>query len=423
MPGACAGSTSCRGPIDPAYDAAPVPRHPRRSSRRSATNGAFLGPSLRRLDVDATVRLFEEAGVATKIEGNGKVFPASDRATDVLDALLRRLDRSGASLRCLSPVAGDRADPPAAEGFAGFAVRLPDSTITARRVIVTVGGRSYPGCGTTGDGYEIARRFGHTIVEPRPALVPLRVAADWVTDLKGTHACPTSCASIHAGWTAPARTARGGPLRPLRPDRSGDPRCQPSRGAVRRPRAARPCGSTWSPTVSREELDRTLQASSRQGRRPLVALLPESSSRAGWPNACSAAAGIPRDRMGPDLSRDERHRLVAALKGLSLPIRGTLGFEKAEVTSGGVSLDRGRPQDAREPAGPRPALRGRGPRPRRPDRRLQLPGRLEHRLARRRDGGASGERIGIGCAELAVGCRSSSTRPRQPDRVELRISP
>ena len=53
--------------------------------------------------------MFEEAGVATKIEGNGKIFPVSDRATDVLDALVRRLERSGATLRCQSPVLGDRA--------------------------------------------------------------------------------------------------------------------------------------------------------------------------------------------------------------------------------------------------------------------------------------------------------------------------
>ena len=67
-------------------------------------NGAFLGASLRRLDVDATVRMFENAGVATKIEGNGKIFPVSDRATDVLDALVKRLERSGATLRCECPV-------------------------------------------------------------------------------------------------------------------------------------------------------------------------------------------------------------------------------------------------------------------------------------------------------------------------------
>jgi len=121
---------------------------------------------LKCFDVDATVRLFEECGVATKIEGNGKIFPESDRAADVLAALVRRLDRSGASLRCLSPAVGIERIDDSAECGPGFAIRLPDSTVTARRVIVAVGGRSYPGCGTTGDGYAIAYRFGHTIIDP-----------------------------------------------------------------------------------------------------------------------------------------------------------------------------------------------------------------------------------------------------------------
>ncbi len=92
------------------------------------------------------------------------------------------------------------------------------------------------------------------------------------------------------------------------------------------------------PEVSREELDRTLQAACRQGRRPVISLLPEVLPRR-LAECVAGVAEIPVDRMGPDLSRDERRRLVAAIKGLSLPIRGTLGFEKAEVTSGGVALD------------------------------------------------------------------------------------
>jgi predicted Rossmann fold flavoprotein len=324
------------GPIDPAYDAAQG-RGARAIQRAFGPDGAFLGPSLRRLDVDATIRLFEEAGVATKIERNGKVFPASDRAVDVLEALSRRLDRSGASLRCLSPAAGVEPIGGGREGSPGFAVRLPDATITARRVIVTIGGRSYPGCGTTGDGYEIARRLGHAIVEPRPALVPMRVEPDWVGDLRGV-TLPDAVASIHdadRGLLQERREAvlfaHFGLTGPAILDvsravaRSDDPRRLTLRLDL-------------LPAVSREELDRTIQASSRQGRRALISLLPESLPRR-LAECVTLVAGIPRDRMGPDLSRDERHRLVAVLKGLALPIRGTLGFEKAEVTSGGVALD------------------------------------------------------------------------------------
>jgi predicted Rossmann fold flavoprotein len=323
------------GPIDPAYDPG-LCRGARAIQQAFGTNGGFLGPSLRRLDVDATVRLFEEAGVATKVEGNGKVFPASDRAVDVLEALLRRLDRSGAILRCLSPAAAVDPIEDDSGGPAGFAVRLPDSTVIANRVIVTVGGRSYPGCGTTGDGYEIAQRLGHAIVETRPALVPIRVVPEWVADLRGV-TLPDVVAAIqaadgsllqerreavlfaHFGLTGPAI---------LDVSRAVTRSIEPGRLTLR---------LDLFPCVPREGLDRNLQSSSRQGRRPVLSLVPELIPRR-LAESLLVASGIPRERMSPELSREERLRLVAAIKGLSLPIRGTLGFEKAEVTSGGVSL-------------------------------------------------------------------------------------
>ncbi len=324
------------GPIDPAYD--PARNRGIRSIQQAfGANGAFLGPSLRRLDVDATVRMFEDAGVATKVEANGKIFPASDRATDVLDALLRRLEQSGATLLVSSPVR--EIDPiEAASGHSGgFAVRLPDSTLSARRVIVAVGGRSYPGCGTTGDGYAIARRFGHTIVDPRPALVPLRVGADWVADMKGISLVDV-VASIHSANEAMLQERREAVLF-AHFGLTGPAILDVSRSVAR---SDDPESLTIHldllPEVAREELDRTLQASCRQGRRPVFSLMPDVLPRR-LAESVVGASGIPPDRMGPDLSRDERRRLVASIKGLSLPIRGTLGFEKAEVTSGGVSLD------------------------------------------------------------------------------------
>ena len=173
------------GPIDPAFDLG-LCRGVRAIQQAFGANGAFLGPSLRRLDVDATDPALRAGRGRDQDRGQRQGLPG--------------LGPRGRRARCAAAAAGafrrvaplpepgdgrssrsraGPADPP------GFAVRLPDSTITARRVIVTVGGRSYPGCGTTGDGYEIARRLGHAIVEPRPALVPMRVDADWVADLRG----------------------------------------------------------------------------------------------------------------------------------------------------------------------------------------------------------------------------------------------
>src|SRR5205085_2401205 len=122
--------------------------------------GRFLHSALAALSVEATIELFEAEGVATKVEETGKVFPVSNKALDVLEALLRRLHRSGATLALQEPVR----DLTATE--TGFSVVTPGRVVGARRVILTTGGQSYPGCGTTGDGYTLAGRFGHTIIAP-----------------------------------------------------------------------------------------------------------------------------------------------------------------------------------------------------------------------------------------------------------------
>jgi predicted Rossmann fold flavoprotein len=317
------------GPIDPAYDSRQA-QGARSIQQAFGTGGAFLGPALKALGVEGTIALFEGEGVATKVEGNGKVFPVSDRATDVLDALLRRLERSGATLRCNCPV---RAISPRGEGE-GFDVSLPDATTGARRVVVAVGGQSYPGCGTTGDGYALARRFEHAIVEPRPALVPLRVAADWVPGLKGL-TVPDVCAGI----SGPARLERREALLFAHFGLTGPAILDVSRAVARHDGPERlDLVIDFAPDERPESLDSRLQAVSRVGRRPVAGLLPASLPRR-LAEALVGASGIAADRMGPDLARDERRRLVATLKGLRLPVTGTLGFAKAEVTSGGVALD------------------------------------------------------------------------------------
>ena len=331
--------TNARGLKDTRVVSGPIsPDHDRREARGSRSiaegfgpvGGKFLGPSLRALGVEATVELFEAEGVATKIEANGKVFPVSDRAVDVLEALLGRCRRVGVQLRTESPVEGIE---PIEDGFE---MQVAGGPVRSRRVILAVGGRSYPGCGTTGDGYEIARRFGHRLVEPRPALVPIRVGADWVPALRGL-TVPDLRASVidpegrslaarreallfaHFGLTGPSA---------LDVSRAVARHDQPDRLRLR---------LDFDPDVRPESLDSTIAEAGRRGRVGVVRLLPT-----GLPQRLAAAlvraAGVPEGRIGPELSRDERKRLVNVLKSLDLPIVGTLGFAKAEVTSGGVAL-------------------------------------------------------------------------------------
>ena len=319
------------GPIDPNYDPKEA-RGARSIQAAFGENGPFLAPALRALTVEKTVEMFEAEGLPTKVEGNGKLFPASDRAVDVLAALMRRLERSGVALRVHSPALAvdDLSD-------GGFSIDTPQGRVEASRVIVAVGGLSYPGCGTTGDGYAIARRFGHTIVEAKPALVPIRVDVPWVSDLRGL-TIPDGVAGVideegrnllsrresvlfaHFGLTGPAIL-------------------DVSRAVTRHDRATSLSVTLdLEPSRRADVLDSELQATCRSGKNLVVNLLPDHLPRR-LAEAVILTSGIPLDRRGPDLSREERKRLVAGLKGLMIPVAGTLGFAKAEVTSGGVRLD------------------------------------------------------------------------------------
>ena len=318
------------GPIDAAYDQR-LGRGARAIQEAFEENGRFLGPSLRALSVESSVELFEAEGVATKVEANGKVFPASDRAMDVLDALTRRLARSGARLLCNAPVGTIE------RGESGFRIALPDGPATAARVVVCVGGLSYPGCGTTGDGFGIARAFGHAIVEPRPALVPIRVAAEWVPELKGLTVPDVDAAIIDGSGRRLLRRREA--LLFAHFGLTGPAALDVSRAVARYEGAEPPSLSLdFLPEMRPEDVDRHVQEASRSGRRAVANLLPDLIPKR-LAEALVMETGVPAGRLGPDLSREERRRLVAACKGLRLAVTGTLGFAKAEVTSGGVRLD------------------------------------------------------------------------------------
>jgi predicted Rossmann fold flavoprotein len=318
------------GPIDPGFHPSQS-RGARRIQDAFGAAGRFLGPALRAFSVEQTVGFFEAGGVATKVEANGKIFPVSDRAIDVLDSLLRRLERSGATLWTACPALG-------VDTLGGrFAVHLPSQTVHVERVVVAVGGQSYPGSGTTGDGYEIARRFGHTIVDPRPALVPIQVNANWVAALKGISLPDVRAAVV--GASDSSLIERREAILFAHFGLTGPAILDVSR-AVARNEGTQQLRLLLDlvPDSRIEALDQELQRACRAGRRPVAALLPTSIPRR-LADALLTVASIPADRAGPDLSRLERWRLLQAIKRLDLPISGTLGFVKAEVTSGGVSLD------------------------------------------------------------------------------------
>jgi predicted Rossmann fold flavoprotein len=209
--------------------------------------------------------------------------------------------------------------------------------LTAAKVLVTTGGRSYPGCGTTGDGYGWAANLGHSIVPTRPALVPLTVQADWVADLRGVTLPDVSLRVTEDGKLLAARRgsmlfAHFGLTGPAPLDVSRAVSGHPTPTSLTLEADLIP----GEPEPAFEEFVRTESAAS--GKQFLAVVLSAKLPR----RVCDhllVLAGLPADRRAAALSKPERQRLVAAAKRLRLPLNGTLGFEKAEVTAGGISLD------------------------------------------------------------------------------------
>ncbi|HEV3118359.1 MAG TPA: NAD(P)/FAD-dependent oxidoreductase [Gemmataceae bacterium] len=293
--------------------------------------GRFLHSALAALPVEETVAMFESEGVATKVEETGKVFPVSNKATDVLEALLRRLRRSGATLALQEPVLD------MVQTIDGFTLKTPLRVFNASRVVLTTGGQSYPGSGTTGDGYNFAARFGHGIVPPRPALVPITVAAPWVPDLrgitlpdvvvrvlddeKGLASRRGSLLFAHFGLTGPAA---------LDVSRVISSHVRPDTLTLE---------LDFLPGLTEASTDDWLRKESvSSGKKQLAVVLADYVPRR-LGEALLTLAGQPVDRRAAALSRVERARLVQALRRLRLGVTGTLGFGKAEVTAGGVVLD------------------------------------------------------------------------------------
>jgi predicted Rossmann fold flavoprotein len=293
--------------------------------------GKFLHSALAALSVQQTIELFEAEGVATKVEETGKVFPVSDRAADVLDALLRRLERSGAALALTEPVQELRP----AEG--GWALTTPQRVIGAARVVLTTGGQSYPGSGTTGDGYGFAAKLGHTIVSPKPALVPLTVAAPWVADLRGV-TLPDVALKLLEGPKVLAQ--RRGSLLFAHFGLTGPVALDVSRAVSQH---AQPTTLRLEidllPSAKEPDLDEWLrQESVASGKKQLANVLADRVPRR-LADTVLTVCGQSVERKAAALSKPDRQKLAQHLKRLPLPVTGTLGFGKAEVTAGGIALE------------------------------------------------------------------------------------
>jgi predicted Rossmann fold flavoprotein len=219
----------------------------------------------------------------------------------------------------------------------GFALTMPKRIVTAAKVILTTGGQSYPGSGTTGDGYNFCSRLGHTIIPPRPALVPITVAVPWIAELRGV---TLPDVRVRIMDSTKCLIARRGSLLFAHFGLSGPVILDVSRVVSGHPApASLQLEVDFLPSVGETDLAEWLRIeTAASGKKQLAVVLTAQLPR----RVCDlllARAELALDRKAAALTKVERGRLVAAVKRLALPLTGTLGFGKAEVTAGGVALN------------------------------------------------------------------------------------
>ncbi|WP_407652531.1 BaiN/RdsA family NAD(P)/FAD-dependent oxidoreductase [Aporhodopirellula aestuarii] len=303
----------------------------------------FLQPSVGKFPPTDVIKHFERLGVGTKREVTGKIFPSSNRALDVRDAMHRDMLDAGVRLETESAVRGIR---PSESGGWIVSTTSPqgEHELTADKVIVTAGGRSWPGCGTTGDAYEWLANLGHSIVPTRPALVPLVGGTDATRALSGI-TLEDVVAEVHDNATASSK-------RPL----------------VRRRASWLFTHFGFSGPAAMDVSGVMTAAESMRDRRLQLDILPEITeaelrerfSRRSGPDAkqtvySTIAAWLPSrlatelvvscgartsdgDKTLAEFSTASMKQLIDCLKRWTLPVYDTRGFAKAEVTAGGVSL-------------------------------------------------------------------------------------
>lgn len=333
----------------------------RRIAEAFGKNGRVLLSVLERLSPSDVVQMFEAEGVATKIESTGKVFPVSDHAIDVRDALVRRLVRHGAELitgcavRDVAPLSEPTNTAADSPGYRVQAERQGEAfEWTCTTVLITTGGLSYSGCGTTGDGYAWVKQMGHTVTPLRPALTPLVSPEPWVQALSGLTLDDIAVradvyenagfSSTNSGQTASGkalklerREARGGFLWTHQgcsgPTSMNVSRCFSDRTATDRLELV----LDLLPDATPAELEDWIKLEGQGSNRAVSTVLSQRIPKRLAVAILDSAAGG-RDPHLAELPKSVRVKMLESLKRLVIPISGTLGYPKAEVTSGGVPV-------------------------------------------------------------------------------------
>lgn len=300
--------------------------------RAVVSNPKFLYSAFYGFTNRQVMEFFEESGVRLKVERGNRVFPVSDHSSDVIRGLENRMKKAGVRVHLRTEVSRICTKDGCVCG-----IELSDGKrISSDRVLVATGGLSYPSTGSTGDGYRFAKEMGHSLVEPKPSLVPLMAKEAYIGELQGLSLRNVTLSVFqgkkciyqefgemmftHAGVTGPlvltasayiGKKLEAGELQAL---------------------------IDLKPALSKEQLDqrilREFEAGKNKQFKNVIGTLYPASMR----SVMVELSGICPEKPVHDITKQERERMVDLTKAFPFTLTGMGEFKEAIITRGGVSV-------------------------------------------------------------------------------------
>lgn len=292
-------------------------------------NGRFLFSVYKQFDNQDLIAMLHSWGLETKVERGGRVFPCSDSAIEVRKAFYHRLRQLGVTIQLNEKVLSIKKEADR------FIISCKNGAYEAEACIIATGGMSYPGTGSTGDGYEFAKAFGHRVTALRPALVPLTSDDALIPEMQGLSLKNVELAVYrknkeiyrrfgemlftHFGISGPIVLSASGAVSGCKAEEF------PLRASI-----------DLKPALTKEKLDeRMLRDFQKYSRKHMENALQEMLPRK-MIGPVLKKSGIAPEKTVNQLTKDERKQLIDMIKGFAFTITGTRPIAEAIVTAGGV---------------------------------------------------------------------------------------
>ena len=331
------------------------------------TNPKFLYSAFSRFGNQDMIEFMKKQGLETRVERGQRVFPVSNRASDVIKTLKETCIRQGVDIRCNkricdilvssgdgpahiagTPISGEEDGTLPKDGtgiysasrFAGLVLE-DGRAVKGDALIIATGGCSYPSTGSTGDGYRMAQALGHTIREPQPSLVPFVIKETWCKDLMGLSLRNVSVKVrdgkkvIYQGFGEMLFTHFGvsGPLILTASTRLGK---KSIKKAMEEGRLM--LYLDLKPALDLEQLDKRFLREFDTWRNKNISNVIEQMLPRSMVPIFLRLAGVASDKKVHDISRPERRRMEEMMKAIPMHIEGVRGFDEAIITRGGVAV-------------------------------------------------------------------------------------